>query len=207
MFCKLDRIAASGPDFSQPFALSLTRSLPLSLGEVYQEPSGCSVVRNYAGLIPGLQRSLGEGNGISWSVFLPGKYHGQRSLVCYSSWWCRVGHNLTTNHHHHTPNTGDPHLQLHFQLGHEAFPTTPEVDPGLSEACGRQEGTQVGLLHQPSLDRPSKPHWISNCGGPDSSALLSEVLCKDSFPKSQRGKKKGRAPRGWSCIHFLIERS
>ena len=63
----------------------------------------------------------------------------------------------------------------------------------------------MGLPHQPSLDRPSKPHWISNCGGPDSSALLSEVLCKDSFPKSQRKKKKGRAPRGWSCIHFLIK--
>ena len=149
-------------------------------------------------MIPGLQRSLGEGNGISWSVFLPGKYHGQRSLVCYSSWWCRVGHNLTTNNHHHTPNThrgSPPPTSLgfgpDFQLGHQAFPTTPEMGPGLSEACGHQEGAQVGLPYQPSLDRPSKPHWISNCGGPDSSVLLSEVLCKNSFPKSQKTKKEG----------------
>ena len=27
-------------------------------------------------------------------VFLPGEFHGQRSLVGYSPWGCRVGHNL-----------------------------------------------------------------------------------------------------------------
>ena len=37
--------------------------------------------------IPGLGRSSGEGNGNSLqSVFLPGEFHGQRSLVGYSSW-------------------------------------------------------------------------------------------------------------------------
>ena len=30
-------------------------------------------------------------------VFLPGKSHGQRSLVGYSPWGCRVGHNWATN--------------------------------------------------------------------------------------------------------------
>ena len=30
-------------------------------------------------------------------VFLPGKYHGQRSLVGYSSWDCRVRHNWLTD--------------------------------------------------------------------------------------------------------------
>ena len=29
-------------------------------------------------------------------VFLPGKYHGQRNLVGYSKWDCRVKHNLVT---------------------------------------------------------------------------------------------------------------
>ena len=55
------------------------------------------------GFIPGLGRSPGEGNGSplqysclenpmdrrkwqSTPVFLPGKSHGQRSLVCYSPW-------------------------------------------------------------------------------------------------------------------------
>ena len=30
-------------------------------------------------------------------VFLPGEFHGQRSLAEYSPWCCRVGHDCTTN--------------------------------------------------------------------------------------------------------------
>ena len=48
-----------------------------------------------AGLIPGSGRSPGEGNcnPIVTPVFLPGKSHGQRSLVGYSPWSCkRVEH-------------------------------------------------------------------------------------------------------------------
>ena len=37
------------------------------------------------GLIPGSGRSPGEGNG-NTPVFLPGKFHGQRSLVGYIPW-------------------------------------------------------------------------------------------------------------------------
>jgi len=51
------------------------------------------------GLIPGLGRSPGKGNG-KWHptpVFLPGKSHGQRSLVGYSPWgYKRAGHDLVT---------------------------------------------------------------------------------------------------------------
>ena len=36
------------------------------------------------GSIPGLRRSPGEGNWLPTPVFLPGKFHGQRSLVIYS---------------------------------------------------------------------------------------------------------------------------
>ena len=36
-----------------------------------------------AGSIPGLGRSLGEGNGNPFQVLLPGKSHGQRTLVDY----------------------------------------------------------------------------------------------------------------------------
>ena len=39
------------------------------------------------GLIPGLGRSPREENG--HSAFLPGEFHGQRSLVGYSSWDCK----------------------------------------------------------------------------------------------------------------------
>ena len=39
-----------------------------------------------AGSIPGLGRSPGGGNGNPLSVFLLGKFHGQRSLAGYSPW-------------------------------------------------------------------------------------------------------------------------
>ena len=38
------------------------------------------------GLIPESGRSLGEGNWQPTPVFLPGKFHGQGSLMGYSSW-------------------------------------------------------------------------------------------------------------------------
>ena len=41
------------------------------------------------GSIPGLERSLGAGNGNPTPAFLPGKFHGQKSLVDYSSWDCK----------------------------------------------------------------------------------------------------------------------
>ena len=47
-----------------------------------------------SGVIPGSGRSLGGGNGhlLQYnpaSVFLPGKSHGQKSLVGYSPWGCK----------------------------------------------------------------------------------------------------------------------
>ena len=41
--------------------------------------------RRGPGLIPGLGRSPGVGNG-NMPVFLPGRYHGQKSLAGYSPW-------------------------------------------------------------------------------------------------------------------------
>ena len=41
-------------------------------------------------LNPGVGRSPGEGKWQPTPVFLPGKSHGQRSLVGYSPWGCRV---------------------------------------------------------------------------------------------------------------------
>ena len=54
------------------------------------------------GLIPGSGRSHGEGDGYPLAVFLPGDFHGQRSLVGYSSWGHRVGNDLATNTFLHT---------------------------------------------------------------------------------------------------------
>ena len=41
------------------------------------------------GLIPGLGRSLGEGNGYPLQYSPPGKSHGQRSVAGYSPWGCK----------------------------------------------------------------------------------------------------------------------
>ena len=38
------------------------------------------------GLIPGLERCPGEGNGKLIPVFLPGESYGQRSLAGYNPW-------------------------------------------------------------------------------------------------------------------------
>ena len=46
--------------------------------------SSCNV--GDLGLIPGLGRRPGEGNGNPLPVFLPGEFHGQGSLMGYSSW-------------------------------------------------------------------------------------------------------------------------
>ena len=57
------------------------------------------------GSIPESGRSPGEGNGRKPTpVFLPGKFHGQRSLVGYSPWGCKE-----------SDTTGG--LSLHLELG------------------------------------------------------------------------------------------
>ena len=52
-------------------------------------------VYNVGGLgsIPGSGRPAGEGNSNPLQYYCHGKPHGQRSLVGYSLWGCRVGHN------------------------------------------------------------------------------------------------------------------
>ena len=49
--------------------------------------SACNV--GDPGLIPGSERSPGEGNGNPLQYLLPEKFHGQRSLVGYSPWDCK----------------------------------------------------------------------------------------------------------------------
>ena len=66
---------------------SFTLSPPLMNGK----ESACNV--GDLGSIPGLGRSPEEGNGNPLPVFLPGEFHGERSLACSSPW----GHNWVTN--------------------------------------------------------------------------------------------------------------
>ena len=58
------------------------------------------------GSIPGLGRSPGEGNGNPLPAFLPGKSHGERSLVGYSPWGRKESDMTERLHFHfHTPLT------------------------------------------------------------------------------------------------------
>ena len=41
-----------------------------------------------SGRFPGSRRFPGKGQGNPLQVFLPGEYHGQRSLLDYSPWGC-----------------------------------------------------------------------------------------------------------------------
>ena len=51
--------------------------------------------------IPGLGRSPREGNGYPTPEFLPGKFHGQRSLADFCPWGLKgVGHNLAAKQQH-----------------------------------------------------------------------------------------------------------
>ena len=55
----------------------------------------------YVGCIPGLRRFPGEGNGTPTPVFLPGNFHGQRSLAGYSP---QCHKELDMTGHTHTSN-------------------------------------------------------------------------------------------------------
>ena len=59
--------------------------LPHVVLEVKNPPASAGDARD-AGLIPGLRRSSGEGNGKTAPVLLPGKFQRQRSLAGYSPW-------------------------------------------------------------------------------------------------------------------------
>ena len=59
-------------------AVLMVQNLPANTGDV-----------KGVGSIPGLERSLGIRNGNPIPAFLPGKFHGQKSLVDYSPWDCK----------------------------------------------------------------------------------------------------------------------
>ena len=62
---------------------NLSLTLDISDSSVGKE-STCN--EGDSGSILGLGRSPGEGNGLPTPVFLPGDFHGQKSLAGYSPW-------------------------------------------------------------------------------------------------------------------------
>ena len=67
--------------------LEITSTASQVAGSVVKQ-SACDV--GDPASIPELRRSPGEENGNPFPVFLPGKFHGQRSLAGYSPWGRRV---------------------------------------------------------------------------------------------------------------------
>ena len=61
--------------------------------------------------IPGLGRFPWRRKWCPTPVFLPGKSHGQRSLVAYSPWSCRVGHDSGTNTYTHRSRKEKQNIQ------------------------------------------------------------------------------------------------
>ena len=81
-------------------------------------PRGAPMVKNLPpnegdttdkGSIHGWGRSPGGGKWQPAPVFLPEEFHGQKSLVGYSPWGHRVGHDWATEHTHTIHPTADIH--------------------------------------------------------------------------------------------------
>jgi len=64
------------------------------------------------GSIPRLGRSPGGGHGNLLQYFLPGKFHGQRSLVGYSP--CGLKESDMTEHAHTIPGQTQAAYYIHF---------------------------------------------------------------------------------------------
>ena len=81
-------------------------------------------------------------------IFLPGKFHGQRSLVTYSPWGLRIRHDWTHTHTH----THTIILIIRFfrfpdsSVGKES--TCNAEDPSLIPGSGRSAGERIGYLLQ-----------------------------------------------------------
>ena len=85
-------------------------------------------------------------------IFLPGKFHGQRSLVTYSPWGLRVRHGWTHTYTHTHTHTHTIILIIRFfrfpdsSVGKES--TCNAEDPGLIPGSGRSSGERIGYLLQ-----------------------------------------------------------
>ena len=73
--------------------------------------STCNAGDTNDGFDPWVGRSPGEGNGQPTPVFLPGKFHGHRSLAGYSPWGCKES-DMTE----HTRTRAHTHTHTHTSL-------------------------------------------------------------------------------------------
>ena len=101
--------------------------------------SACNV--GDPGSIPGLGRSPGEGNGYPLQKngypFLPGKFHGQRSLVGYSPWDWESGTRLSNWHDWATNTFTSSVVTLRNLKQLPSLPLAPAIGRAKQGACWR----------------------------------------------------------------------
>ena len=112
------------------------------------------------GSIPG----LGQEDPLEWqlaSVFLPGKFHGQRSLVGYSPWGFRVQHDWAiecTYMHAHTHTHGWASLVAQMVKNLPAMQETWVQSPCLEDPPEEGMATHFSILTWgiPWTEKPSR---------------------------------------------------
>ena len=93
-------------------------------------------------------RSPGEGNGLPTPVFFPGEFHGQKSLVGYSSWSCRIRHDWVTSSHSLYLTVCDPMDCTGFSVrGILQARILEWVSHSLLQGTFPTQGWNPGLLH------------------------------------------------------------
>ena len=79
-----------------------------------------------------------EGNGQPTPVFLPGEFHGQRSLAGYSPWNCTVGHDLVTKQQEQQTDSAIVHVESFTALLPTLRVTEKPYDSATSLLFGKQ---------------------------------------------------------------------
>ena len=117
----------------------------IKIGKLEHEPH--SLVAQMVKNLPVIQETWGQSlKKKEWQptpAFLPGELHEQRSLVGYSSWCHRVGHDWVTNTHTHTHTQAHTHTHTHTHTRGKAKLKTRECD---SRACAFSPCTRFSLI-------------------------------------------------------------
>ena len=130
--------------------------------------------------IPGWARPTGEGNVYSLWYSWPGTSHGQKTLVGYSPWGCRVWHDWVTNTFHCFFHFTITQLCLLEMLEPTALKIKPKCFTLAHRAC-----TQSGPVHCPSPTLPAVPFALSalsSLGSPVHLASAHLLHFRDAFP-------------------------
>ena len=149
------------------------------------------------GLIPGWGRSPGKEMATN-AVFLPGKFHGQRSLVGYSPWGRkRVRHGLATKQQRH-PEVGL--LDLTISISNFSRNCHIVSQSGCTVSRSQEQYTRVLKVHfNTRLTEVHGPHPSGGCQAARSGGDRSKTLpsTRADEPHESRAGSVEAAARTW----------